>query len=94
MKKLDAAAEPETVGGVDVFGDEGDLGGTSDQLVVRGAAFRREQSEYGAAIRRRDGDPTAKLEAAVGHYAESELLAIEFDAAAVIANEYVRFEQS
>jgi len=86
--ELDAATAPELEGGVDVFGDEGDLGAAADEFVIFGAAFGGDEGENGAAVGRSDGDPaSAKLELGVGDDGEAELADVEVEAAIVIADE-------
>ncbi len=72
--EADAAAGPEIVGGVDVFGDEGDLGGLADEAEIFRAAGRGDEGEDGAAVGRGNGDPAAEFEALVGDDAEAERL--------------------
>jgi hypothetical protein len=50
---------PELVGGVDVFGDEADLGVAADEMVFFGAGFGSDEREDGLTVRRRDRDPAA-----------------------------------
>ena len=59
LMKVDAMALPELVGGVDVFGDEADLGVAADEAVFLGAGFGSDEGEDGLTVRRRDGDPAA-----------------------------------
>lgn len=92
---MDAAAAPKFVGGVDVFGDEGDLGGAADELVVLGAALGRDEREDCAAVGRGDSDPAvAELEAGVGDDGEAELVDEEGKAAIVVADEDRRGEDA
>src|SRR5271154_902940 len=87
MGKAYAAAAPEIVGAVDVFGDEADLGLAADQAVFVGAGFGSDEGEQGCAVRRGDGDPTAI--AGIGDVrddAEPELLDVEPEALILVAD--------
>jgi len=88
--KADAALGPfEELGG-DVFGDEDDLGGATDELVLSGAGLGGDQRENRGAVGRSNGDPAiAGLQVGVVGHMESELVEIKAQAAVLIAHENI-----
>lgn len=59
MLKVDAAGTPEVISGVDVFGDEADLGCATNESGFLGSGAGCDESKEGGAVGRRDGDPAA-----------------------------------
>ena len=88
-------ALPELVGGVDVFGDEADLGVAADESVFFGAGFGSDEGEDGLTVGRGDGDPAAvEGEIDVGEDAEAELVDVELEASFVVADVDGGFEDA
>src|ERR1700722_4041903 len=79
---------------MDIFGDKANVCVAPDVFVIFGAAPGSDQRQDRTAIRWRDRHPTVKFEAAIGNYAKSELIYIEFQASVVIAYEDGRVEDT
>src|SRR6202022_507538 len=88
--KANAALGPfEELGG-DVLGDEDDLRGAADELVLFGAGLGGDQREDRGAIRRRAGDPAITgLQAGIVGHMEAELVDEKAQAAVLVADENV-----
>ncbi len=81
MLKADAAASPEIVGAVDVFGDEADLGCATDESGFLGAGAGCDEGEESGAVGRGDCDPSAiDCVGDVGDDTETKLLDVELEA--------------
>src|ERR1700724_999413 len=89
MMEADPAAAPQIVGGIDIFGDEGNLCVPPDQLVVVCATLRGNQCQNRTSVRWRNCHPPAELEAPIRHNAEPKLIDIEAPAALVVPHEDV-----
>jgi hypothetical protein len=90
MAKANTAVAPFTKFSGDIFSDKDDVGGASDELVIRRVRLGLNQREHGGAIGRRDGDPAlAGVQTGVKREVESKLIEIEAQAAFLIADEHV-----
>lgn len=83
-----AAAGPFAKLGEHIFGDEGDLRMTANELELVGAGFGSEQGEICRAVGRGDSNKGATgLDARVEDELEAEAVHVEVQAAVEIANE-------
>ena len=95
LVEADAESLPELVGGVDVLGEEADLGVAADEAVFVGAGFGSDEREDGLTVGRGDRDPTAVVgEVDIGEDAEAELVDVEVEASVVIADVDGGFEDA
>jgi hypothetical protein len=86
--EADAAEGPLFIFGDDVFGDEDDLRGTADELVLHGIGLGGDEREDGGTVGRGYGyEAFAGLEFDVVGEVEAELVEVEAEAAIEIANE-------
>src|ERR1700722_4357818 len=89
-----STAAPQFVNGKDIFGKETIRRTPADAFVVLRAPLGSNHRQNSAAIRRRDCDPTAKLETTIGNHAESELIDIELQASVMVAYENIGLENT
>jgi hypothetical protein len=95
LVKAHTMSLPELVGGVDVLGDETDLGFAADETVFVGPGFGSNECEDGLTVRRSDCDPAAVVSAGdVGKDVEAELVDVEVEASFVIADINGGFEDA
>jgi hypothetical protein len=88
--EADAALRPFLEFCGDVFGDEDDLRGAADELVLLGIGLGSDEGENGGAVGRSDPDPTfAGLHAGVVGDVETELVDEKVEAAVLVADEDV-----
>ena len=86
--KTHAAPRPFLKFRGDVFGDEDDLRGAADELVLLGVALGCDEREDGGAVGRRNADPAlAGLHARVEGDVEAELIDEKAQAAVLVAHE-------
>jgi len=89
--EADAAEGPLLIFRDDILGDEDDLRGTANQLVLHGIGLGSDEREDGGAVGRRDGDQAfASLELDVVGEMEAELVEVEAEATVEIAHEDLR----
>ena len=88
--KMNAAFGPFLKFSDNVFGDEDDLRGAANELVLRGVGLGSNEGENGGAVGRGDGDEAvAGLKLGVVSEVEIELIEVEAKTAIEIANEDV-----
>ena len=87
---MNAAFGPFLEFGDDVLGDENDLGGAANELVLLGVGLGSDEGENGGAVGRGDGDEAvAGLKLGVVGEVETELIEVKAETAIEIANEDV-----
>ena len=86
---------PELIGGVDVLGEEADLGVAADEAVFVCASSGSDEGENGLTIGRCNRDPAAVIGGAdVGEDTEAKLADVEVDAAVDVADVDGGFEDA
>ena len=95
LVKAHTESQPELIGGVDVLGEEADLGVAADEAVLIGAGSGCDECEDGLAVGRRDRDPSAVVGGVdVGEDTEAKLVDVEVDAAVDVADVDGGFEDA
>ena len=84
------ALPPLVVTGEDIVGNENDVGGPADELVLAGIGLGSDEREHGIAVRRSDCDPSlAGLDAGVEDDPEAELVAVELEAQLLVTDKHI-----